>query len=98
MGLDCPMIRGGALDYSDGAILLSSLEHPQGIRTSSHSGIPAYIDDIPVYGSPSSPPFEVIHAAALGGVVIRTVANDEYGQIDFDAVEAASFSITLFHS
>ncbi len=32
---------------------------------------------------------EVGGAAALGGVVMRTVANDEYGQMDFDAVEEA---------
>jgi len=31
--------------------------------------------------------YEVGGAAALGGVIMRTVANNEYGQIDFDAVE-----------
>jgi len=33
--------------------------------------------------------YEVGGAAALGGVVMRTVANDEYGQMDLDAVEGA---------
>lgn len=32
---------------------------------------------------------EVGGAAALGGVVTHTIANDEYGQMDFDAVEKA---------
>jgi len=31
--------------------------------------------------------YEVGGAAALGGVVMRTVANDEYGQMDFGAIE-----------
>ena len=33
--------------------------------------------------------YEVGGAAALGGVIMRTVANDEYGQMDFGAVEEA---------
>jgi len=33
--------------------------------------------------------YEVGGAAALGGVVMRTVANDEYGQMDSNAVEEA---------
>jgi len=33
--------------------------------------------------------YEVGGAAALGGVIMRTVANDEYGQIGFDAVKEA---------
>ena len=33
--------------------------------------------------------YEVGGAATLGGVVMRTVANDEYGQMDLDAVEGA---------
>ena len=32
---------------------------------------------------------EVGGAAALGGVVMRTIANDEYGQMDFDTIEEA---------
>ena len=33
--------------------------------------------------------YELGGTAALGGVVMRIVANDEYGQMDFDAVEEA---------
>ena len=33
--------------------------------------------------------YEVGGAATLGGVVMRTVANDEYGQMDLDAVKGA---------
>jgi threonine aldolase len=33
--------------------------------------------------------YEVGGAAALGGVIMRTVANDEYGQIDVDMVDKA---------
>jgi len=33
--------------------------------------------------------YEVGGAAALGGVVMRTVANDEYGRMDLDTVEGA---------